>query len=73
MYRRTLILLAVVAAVVFLPALLADVITLKGGIRVEGEIVEETEESIAILLPDGSRLVFPKGNLENIERDYKDD
>jgi hypothetical protein len=73
MYRRTLILLAVAAALFFLPALLADVITLKGGSRIEGEIVEETEESIAILLSDGSRFVFPKADLENIERDYADD
>ena len=73
MYRRTLILLAVAATLFFLPALLADVITLKGGSRIEGEIVEETEESIAILLPDGSRLVFSKVDVEKIEGDYTDD
>lgn len=73
MYRRTLILLAVAAALFVLPALLADVITLKGGSRIEGEIVEETEESIAILLSDGSRLVFSKVDVEKIEGDYTDD
>jgi len=69
MNARIVVLLVLAAAVSLLPGLLADVIILDGGARVEGDIVEESEETLAIVLPDGSKLIVQKEDLEKIERE----
>jgi len=68
MNRRMAVTLVLAGAFFLLPALRADVVILKSGTRVEGEIVEETENSVTIVLDNNSTLVLEKKDLESMER-----
>ncbi len=69
MWKRILFVsFAVFALVVFSATLSADVIVLKSGRTIEGDIVEETEDLVAVQLDTGGTGFFSKDDIQSINK-----